>query len=335
MPNLITDAGGAFTGNARDIINANFSTLFGGLLQVGNVYYCDYLNGADSNDGQTAATAYKTLSKAYSKTVSGHNDIVVLVGNGGTTATQRLSTGFTWANSATHLIGISSPVLYSQRARIAPTAAVTAFTPFFTLSGSGCIFQNVQFFHGFDTGTTAQINFVLTGSRNYFKNCHFAGMGDTTSAGSATSRSLKIGSSGSGENLFEDCVIGLDTVTRSAANASLEFTAATTRNVFRGCLFPFQVSAGTPLGIITSASGSMDRHQVFDRCLFINNTKSTSSTMTALTTLAASSGGLILIEYSTCVGITDWGSDATTFGQMFIDGAAPTGNTSGLAVAIS
>lgn len=328
----LTESGGAFTGNARDIINDNFTELYGSLLAVGNVFYCDATNGSNSNDGLSAAKALSTLAAAYNKCVTGNNDCVVLIGDGGTGKTQRVDASFTWSKSATHLIGISPPVLYSQRARIAPTGATTAFTPFFTISGNGCIFQNIQWFHGFNTGTTSQINIVLTGSRNYFKNCHIAGMGDSTSAGNAGSRSLKIGSSGSGENVFDHCVIGIDTVTRGAANASVEFTAATPRNSFIDCVFPFMTSAATVLGFIGTGSGNQDRTNEFVRCRFINAVQSTSTTMSGLGTLAASAGGLLLFQDCTLVGITEFGTDATTRGQIYVDGAAPTAGTSGIAV---
>ncbi len=193
-----------------------------------------------------------------------------------------MNSAFTWAKNATHLLGIASPIMISQRARIAPTSSTTAFTPFFTISGNGCVFQNIQWFYGFDTGTTSALGMVLTGSRNYFKNCQIAGMGDNETAQSAGSRSLKIGSAGSGENLFEDCTIGLDTITRTAANASLELTAGTVRNIFRRCLFPFMTSSATVLGILGTGAACCDRSNQFDQCIFENAIKSTSTAMTVL-----------------------------------------------------
>ena len=83
-------------------------------------------------------------------------------------------------------------------------------------------------------------------------------------------------------------------------------------------------------GAVTAA---MDRWQSFERCVFINNVESTSTTMTALVTLAASSGGLVLLKDCTTVGVTDVFSDATTAGQMYVDGGAPTAATTALAVA--
>lgn len=325
---------GAFTQGTRNIINANFSLLQS--LIAGGSGNVIYLNPASANtelpaDG-SQEKPYTTLSDAYTAGRSGKNDVILLVGDGTTSATARVNSAFTWAKDALHLVGVCSPVLYSQRARIAPTSSTTAFTPFFTISANGCVFQNIQWFHGFATGTTSQINMVVTGSRNYFQNCHIAGMGDAESAASAGSRSLKIGSSGSGENVFADCVIGLDTVTRSAANASLELAGATARNTFVNCLFPLMTSAATPLGILGTGNGCVDRNQLFDNCSFINAIKSTSTVMTVLASFTtASPGGLLLFKQCILLGITDYG-DTNGLANSYIDGFTGAAATSGIAV---
>jgi hypothetical protein len=54
--------------------------------------------------------------------------------------------------------------------------------------------------------------------------------------------------------------------------------------------------------------------------------------MSALSTLAASMGGLLLMKDSTMVGITEWGSNATSRGQIYVDGGTVTAATSGVAV---
>lgn len=331
--NTVT-GGGAFTAKNISDINGNFSEILSLVLGLGgNVIW---LNPSSPNLEQaptgSQSRPFTTLADAYAVGRNGKNDAIVLVGNGAATGTARVESAFTWAKNALHLIGAASPVLYSQRARIAPTASTTAFTPFFTISGNGCVFKNIQWFHGFTTGTTSQVNMVLTGSRNYFENCAIDGMGDNESAQSAGSRSLVIGLAGSGENLFQSCSIGVDTVTRTAANASLEFTADTTRNVFRDCLFPFQTSSATVLGILGTGAACMDRHQIFDNCQFINNIKSTSTAMTVLGSLtSASPGGLLLYKQSVLVGITDYG-DTNALANSYIDGLTGAAATSGIAV---
>jgi hypothetical protein len=303
----------------------------GGIPFTGNYYFVDPANGADGNEG-SVELPLATLDGALDKCTAGNNDVVILIGDGATTNTARLSATLTWDKNATHLIGITAPTGVAQRARIAPTAGASAFTPMVNVTASGCYFANFSLFHGFGTGTTAQICWVDAGGRNYYENVNFGGMGDAASAADAGSRSLKI-SGTTGENTFVRCTVGLDTIARGAANASLEFASGTPRNRFIECMFPFQASAGTPLGILTSAAAAMDRWQSFERCVFINNVESTSTTMTALVTLAASSGGLVLLKDCTTVGVTDLFSDATTAGQMYVDGGAPTAATTALAVA--
>lgn len=335
---------GAFTTEDQAIINSNFQTLYGLTQGQGTVYFCDAVNGKDFYNGLTPTPAAdgatgpkQTLQGAYNacqatSTSTGRNDTVAILANGGTGQTQRIDSAFTWAKGATHLVGICAPVMISQRARMAPSSTTTAFANFFTVSANGCVFSDLAWFDGFTTGTTAQIAVTVTGSRNYFRRCHIGGMGDAASAADAGSRSLKIGSGGSGENLFEDCTIGLDTVTRSAANASVEFAGATPRNIFRRCTFPFMTSAATPLGFIGTGSGNMDRFQTFDNCDFINAIQSTSTVMSGLGTLAASAGGLLLFRQCVLVGITEYGTDATTRGQCYIDGLTGAAATSGIAV---
>ena len=326
--------GGAFTAKNISDLNANFTEVLAGITP-GAIIYCwpgyTSLQSAALQDG-SQSNPFSTLLAAYNATTAANNDVVVLVGNGGTTGTARVEAAFTWSKSATHLIGVTAPVYYSQRARIAPTGSTTAFTPFFTISGSGCVFRNIQWWHGFDTGTTSSLNVVVSGSRNLFANCHFAGMGDAASAQSAGSRSLKIGSGGSGENVFVDCVIGIDTVTRTAANASVEFAGATARNVFRNCLFPLMTSSATVLGVLGTGNGCVDRHNVFDNCSFVNAVSSTSTAMTVLGSFTtASPGGLLLYKQCILVGITDYG-DTNALANSYVDGFTGAAATSGIAV---
>jgi hypothetical protein len=303
----------------------------GGIPFTGNYFFVNPAIGADGNEG-SVELPLATLAGALARCTAGNNDVVILIGNGGTGNTARLSATLNWNKNATHLVGVTAPTGVGQRARIAPAAGATAFTPMVNVTAQGCYFGNFSLFHGFDTGTTNQICWVDGGGRNYYDNVAFGGMGDAASAASAGSRSLRV-TGAVGENTFVRCTVGLDTIARGAANASLEFAAGTPRNRFIECMFPFQCSAATPLGILTSAAASLDRWQSFERCVFINNVGSTSTTMTALATMAASSGGQVLLKDCTTVGITDLFSDATTAGQMFIDGGAPTAATTGLAVA--
>ncbi len=330
MPGLVT-LEGAFDSSIRAQVNQALQTA--GLFTTGNIYYLDCVNGSNNNSGLAPSSAVASLAAGYALLTSGHNDVLILIGNGATTSTARLGSAFTWAKNAAHLIGVTAPVYFSSRARIAPTTGATAFANLFNITGVDCLFQNIQWFDGFGTGTTAQICMKLTGAqRCVFQGCHIAGMGDNESAQSSTSRSLSL--IGASENVFRRCVIGLDTITRTTTNASVDFvinvSTKPTRNVFEDCIFPALSSSAGALFVTTTA---IDRFQIFERCKFYNAVNSTATTMTAVATLGAATGGGLIFKDCALIGITGFGTDATSRGQIWIEGGAVAAATTGLAVA--
>lgn len=322
-------------------------------LTTGNIFFADYANGSDGNPG-TGAQPFQTVYRAYAACRSGYNDCVVVVGNGAASGSQRLSlaiavaaaavtgasvptTGtLTWAKNACHLIGMAAPTANGQRARFAPptgTYTMATFNSgnFIVVSATGCIFSNIAVFPGFSTGGLNCIGWTDSGGRNYYNNCALGGAADADSAVDTGSRSLLLTGT-TGENTFVGCTFGLDTVTRTVANATVQFAAGSPRNTFLDCNFPFQTSSADVIGILSAAAAAMDRWQKFNNCTFVNNVGSTSTAMTGLATIAASSGGILLMKNCTMVGVGEWGTDATSRGQIYVDGAAPTAATSGIAV---
>ncbi len=323
-----------------------------GVVATGNVFFVapGAANASDGNRGTTLSAPLATLYKAHSLMTSGNNDVCYLVGNGASSGTARLSlalaqsvdstasTGvLNWTKNACHLIGVTAPANVAQRARIAPptgtyTQATFGSGNFVVVTGSGCLFSNFSLFHGFSTGGTNQICWTDNGSRNAYYNVDFGGMADDASAQATGSRSLKIGSAGSGENTFVGCTIGVDTVTRTVANASLELAGATPRNSFIDCLFPFHTSSATSLGILATGANALDRWNLFKGCSFINNIKSSSTTMTVLTSITSSSAnGLLEFKDCTLIGISKFG-DTIALAASYVDGGPPAAATTGLAV---
>lgn len=318
---------------------------------TGKYWFVDPANGSDGNTGIDPSHAFATLYKAHSVAVSGRNDVVYLIGNGAASGSARLSTALAqtidstvtagtlvWSKNATHLIGITAPTCVAQRARIAPptgTYTQTTFgsANFVTVSGVGCQFANISLFHGFSTGGTNQICWTDTGGRNAYTNMDFGGMGDAASAQDAGSRAFKLGGAGIGETTFRDCTFGLDTVTRTVANATLELTGATPRNTFINCTFPFQTSSATVLGVLLTGAAAVDRWTQFVGCRFINNIKSTSTVMTQLVSMtSASPGGLLLFDAGCMsIGITEWG-DTNGLANSYVAMAAPSAAAGGIGV---
>ena len=109
----------------------------GGIPLTGTWYFVDPLNGSDGNDGLAPSSALQTLYQAHNYMTAGKNDVAYLIGNGGTTATARLSLALAqsidptvtagtlvWSKNACHLIGEAAPTMVAQRARIAPPGPV-------------------------------------------------------------------------------------------------------------------------------------------------------------------------------------------------------------------
>jgi hypothetical protein len=320
----------------------------GGIPFTGNYFFVDPVNGLDGNSGGSQGRALKTLYQAHHLCKDGNNDVVILIGNGQASGTARLSLAnaqavdstatagtLNWTKNATHLVGVCAPNMYAKRARIAPpsgtyTQATFGSGNFVVVTGSGCMFSNFSLFNGFSTGGTNQICWTDNGSRNAYIGVDFGGMGDAASAADAGSRSLKIGLAGSGENYFNHCTIGLDTVTRGAANASIEFAGGTPRNTFEDCILPMDASAASPFFILGTGASCIDRGNLFRQCSFINAAKSGATTITAAGSLTnAAPGGLIGILRSAIVGATKWG-DTNFLANSFIDMSAVSAAAGGL-----
>jgi hypothetical protein len=290
-------------------------------------FFVDGANGGSACSCETPAQAGTTLIQGYPHLITGKGDTLVVVSNGLTTGTARHDATLDIAKNFCRIVGHCPPSSISPRSRIAPTSTTAAFTPFLTISGKGNYFENLLFWAGFTTGQAAQINVLLSGANNVFKNCHFAGIADALSSNSTTSRSLKITGS---ENEFYDCTIGVDTIARTAANAQIEFASGAGRNKFVNCAFPhYSATIQTALALYGAAASCIDRYNEFINCTFAAGT---GLVQTALATLPASAGGILLFKDCMLARVTGYGSDATTRGQIYVVGDIGTAGTSGISV---
>lgn len=282
----------------------------------GNNWYVDEASGLDSNDG-SILSPFATLFAAQTAAVANNGDTVYYLG------TVHVEQTLNWAKNGVSLIGLTAPS-DNDRARIS-AAGSTVFTPLVNVTGQGCVFKNTATFHGFNSATT-QICWAEAGGRNYYSNVQFLGMGNVTAAAQAGSRSLTV--AGAGECQFDDCTIGLDTVLRATGtNASLEFLAGTPRNVFNRALFQMLTSNAADVHITVGAAG-MDRFAVFNNPVFMNAVESTSTTINAVITANAASGGAIILNAPLSLGAT---ALATT-GPVYVVGSSPVAATAGIAV---
>lgn len=262
----------------------------------GTVFFVKPNTGSDGNDGKSLKRALKTLSKAHTLCTANQNDVVLYYGEHNTAAstTDYQSATLTWSKNLTHLIGVCAPSAVSQRARIAQLSTATAVSPLVDVTGNGCLFRNIQIFHGV-ADATSLICLRVTGQRNVFENCHIAGIGDATmSATGACSLSVD----GGAENVFRHCVIGVDTIARDADAAEIIFDGGATRNLFEDCFITSYISAaGFPSVKVADATG-IDRWQIFKNCLFSTDSTNKATTQTEVFNIPAIVQGKIILMNS-------------------------------------
>lgn len=299
------------------------------IAPTGTTYYCDPANGDNGRDGKTPATSVASLATAHGLCTAGKNDIVVLIGDGSTTATARLTETLTWSKNATHLVGITAPTRIAQRARIshASTAPTTAFN-MVLVTGSGCVFSNFSVFEGFNEAT-AVVTWEDRGSRNYYHNVAIQGMGYDAKAGDAAG-SADLLLTGGGEHTFINCTIGLDTIARGAANANLRLASETARNWFENCLFLCSADAASPFFVDAGTANSLGRWVMFKNCDFLNalNISPGATALTAAINFHASQNGTVLINGCSKLNTTDWTASDTATVKL-VNMAATSGDTGG------
>lgn len=311
-----------------DLIDATLASAASMIPPGGTWYFVDGTNGLDTNDGTTWTAPLKTVTAAYAKTTTGKHDVVCVLAAAAGTAEL---TAIAWAKNLTHLIGLGAPTGISARSRIMCGAVDTGtndMSPFFTVSGYGCIFSNLTFWQGQDDASTL-INVSVTGARNYFNRVHFAGGGHATQAIDGGASLLIDGGS---ENVFERCTVGVDTVVAATGMAALLFDGAASRNTFRECVFQLYAGhAGVKLVEIVDNDG-IGRWNIFKNCLFLNPCRT--YTMTEVFTIPASmtaETNYIILQDSFCLGATDW--DTNDRGVLYLaNGTSTGGGNAGLLV---
>lgn len=291
-----------------------------GLPYVGTVFYVDPTAGLDTNGGKSQNDAFKTVAAAYNACTSGKQDVVIIAPTGGSGRTTE-TTAITWAKRFTHLIGSAAPTAQDIRAGISFGAGGSL-----VISENGCLFKNLTFTSSEDIDETIS----LTGDYNSFINCDFKGTSNATSADSTPWRALNI--NGGQENYFGGCTFGADTFTRGAANATVEFENASSRNVFEDCRFLMHAdTAGTQTHVLFTGTTAIDRWIEFKNCTFYSFSINDGQAVTACMDLSAqSSTGHVLCTGTTTLmgGITDWEAAAT--GRIYMNRWTETANVLGL-----
>lgn len=292
-----------------------------GLPHIGKVIYIDPSAGSDNNSGEAQNSAVATVAAAYALMTSGAHDVGVIAPSGGTGRTSE-TTAITWAKRFCHLVGSAAPTAQDVRAGIGFAAGGSL-----SVTENGCLFKSLTF------NGTADINVPVTvsGDYNSFLGCDLKGSLNATTGDDTAARALYL--NGGQENYFGGCTFGQDTIMRSAANATIEFASAASRNVFEDCRLIAAIDAATPVHVLFTGTSAIDRWVEFKNTSFYSFSANNATAMTACMNLSAQTAtGHVLVTGNSCMmgGITDW--EATASGRIYMQPFTATTNAIGIAV---
>lgn len=260
---------------------------------TGNSFWVDGTNGSDGNTGGPQ-DPFKTLSQAQSVCLAGNNDVVYFTGTFSPSAT------FVWSKNNTHLIGLDIDGPYpTPTIAVVSTAATTgAFSPFVSVTASGCIFQNFSVVSGIAQAAT-QVAWAESGGSNSYVNVNINQVGSATAGAQAGNRALTIAST---SNFFLNCVIGSDALIRATGtNSNIGLLDGAGDCIFQNCFMPAYTSVAANTFLVT-ASTALVGYFIFRNCVFVNNLNNTSGTqMTVGMTFAAASKGVVVLDATTTV----------------------------------
>lgn len=241
-----------------------------GINTFGNVFWVDADNGADTNAGDTAATAFKTISAAVTAATTNNNDVIFLSGY----SVHELTSMLTISKNRLTFIGTGmGNRKYGQATKI-HMGVTTAVTDIHAVKNIGVrnTFINIKFYN--DNTLTQNTSCVGEGGEyaNYI-NCEFY---DSTRLNSATHAEILLNGD---STLFTDCTIGslADAVVGDVVRPRVITTASgvasgvgTSKDVlFDGCKFWTQAGGTTSVFVKVAADADLQRIMEFHDCQFI------------------------------------------------------------------
>lgn len=271
-------------------------------LQTGKAFFVKPYTGSDGNNGLTITRPLKTLAAALDLCTADKGDVVYLIAESNTASqtTDYQSEALNWNKDGVHLIGIGAGPFIGQRARISNLSTANAIVDgLFIVSADNCLIANIAVFQGqaATNPTGASIAMVVSGERNRIVNCQISGIGHTE-LDDATSRSLKVSG---GENTFQHCYIGLDTVIRATATAEVEISAGA-RHYFENCMINSYTSLTTFKAI---TCGSPDRFVVLKDCMLTAIQGITSAVAPTGAIASGSTNGQVMLHHTGVFGYAD------------------------------
>jgi hypothetical protein len=179
-----------------------------------------------------------------------------------------------------------------------------------TISGSNNAFYNVHF-GNFGTNVLELGCIDITGSRNYFGNCHILGAGAATPAAETGAYDLKL--NGAAECTFTSCTFGSDTIAREAANGNIIYDGGCLRNRFYDCdIVSHSETAGHGAINVIDVS-AVSGVEIFSGCRVINWKPNGAGALTLAVIGSVPTSGHFLFDSCTFFGYTAIGATGAVY----------------------
>ena len=232
----------------------------------GKVFFVDYDNGNDGNNGRSANKAFKTIQKAIDNATTNANDVICLSAY----SVHPQTTMLTVSKSRLHFIGLDGGRRkVDPRTRIELTGSTTATNvAALKVTGMGCSFTNLKIMNA-HTVTESLYGVVAAGEDTVWQNCTIQ-MNAKQSTG-ATVADLLLQST---NDRFIECSIGNPALVMSAArnnvlcNAAVVNLSAASNCRFDSCEFVHWGSHADILKLYCVANGDIYDRLVFKNCEF-------------------------------------------------------------------
>lgn len=282
----------------------------------GQVWFVDYRNGSDDNNGKSTDRAFKTLSKAYDKAVTNRNDVIAIDGDSTVVETAMI----TWAKNRIHVVGLNGPAGHFGQGAKVQIGITTVATDIALLKVTGVrnTFSNVKFISN-NTKTESLYTVADNGEYTRYFNCEFYKSTDLDDAGA--SELLLNGDS----SMFYNCTLG------STANITGDIRAnVLCTNVlgnlrdcyFENCLFLAKADDTDKVFVYGANADDVERMLAFKGCTFFNNVLSAGTPAAAIAFGAAQTDGAVFCDINCAVvDVTVMGTTGQNIFVMQQDGA--------------
>lgn len=297
---------------------------------MGNVFFVDYRNGSDSNDGRSKEAAMKTLSGAIARCTSNNHDVILIDGDSTVVETEKLTISI----NRVHIYGLDGTVgrVQGQRAKITIAGSTATDTAAIEVTGVGCSFHNLKISSS-NTSTSALWAFADGGEFTFCENCHFVREGVVT-----TTTAADILLNGDSSH-YVNCMFGYSSVAITANGnrpcvdlGREQITGKVCRDsILDNCIFMRRANDSDNSFIYSSGATDVERMLLIRNPIFWQDALASATMDECVSGAAPLTNGSILVVDPAATGTP--AAISTTTG-VFVQGYTPdaTGAAAGIAI---